>query len=79
MSKQKNKIQITYSKLYNDVEVTGSCALLEIKVANNETKLLIDCGMLQKKMTTEKSIKLNRIARNMGDISGVIISHSHLS
>jgi len=78
VGKEKKKIQITYSKLQSGVEVTGSCALLEIKVKDKETKLLIDCGMIQNNSKKDKLFNHNKINRNMEDISGVIVSHSHL-
>ena len=78
MSKQKKKIQITYSELNSGI-VTGSNHYLEIRVHNKTTNIVLDIGAVQSgRLSPKESFLVNKIERKMDDIDYVIISHGHL-
>jgi metallo-beta-lactamase family protein len=77
MSKNKKKINITYSETNSGI-VTGSSHLLEIKVFDKTTKILLDCGAIQESGKVKDVFIRNKLTKNMSDIDHVLVSHAHL-
>jgi len=78
MSKNKKKINITYSE-HNSGIVTGSNHYLEIKVHDKTTNIMLDMGAVQSgRLTLKQSFIANKVNRNMSDIDHILVSHGHL-
>jgi len=59
--------------------VTGSSHVLEIKVNNKTTNIMIDLGAIQDgKMNIKESFEANRLEKDLEDIEYVLLSHAHL-
>lgn len=79
MGRNNKKINITYQGLGACQRVTGSGSIINIKVNNKETKILVDLGAIQDgHYDMRQLMEMNRLDRNMGDIGHVILTHAHL-
>lgn len=79
MGRSKNDINIKFKSFNGSQRVTGSAHVLEIKVNNKTTKILLDCGVIQEgKLSPKQSFDMNKLDVNMEDIGHVILSHAHL-
>jgi|GEM_PF-883111 len=76
----KSNINIKYKCLgAGSGNVTGSAHLLEIKVNNKLTSILLDMGAIQDgKFSTKQLFDMNRCDSDMSEIDHIIASHGHL-
>lgn len=79
MGKSKKKININYVGLGANQMVTGSAHILEIKVNNQLTKIMLDFGFIQDgKLTTEELFEVNGRDLKIDDVDYLVVSHAHL-
>lgn len=77
MEQNKNNRKIKISFFGATEEVTGSNYLLEINNKNNQTKIIVDCGLFQGLKVAEE--KNNEIFPYRPDsIDAILVTHAHL-
>ena len=75
----KSNINIKYRANGANQMVTGSSHILEIKVNNETTNIMLDLGAVQDgKLNIKESFEANRLDRDFGDLMCVVLSHAHL-
>lgn len=75
----KSNISIKYNGMGANQMVTGSSHILEIKVNDKITKIMLDCGAVQDgRLDTRQSFEANRLEIDMEEIGYVLTSHAHL-
>ena len=75
----KSNINIKFKSSGGVRQVTGSSHILEIKVNNVTTNIMLDLGAVQNcRLNVKESFEVNKVNTDMSNINHIILSHAHL-